>query len=89
LSIRLCENGLMNRSENSIKAVPILQPGKQVTLAVRHRRERNHRPALGGVVIRVRICICCGEPMVERGNSMSRNPNVCASCSSLADGMMN
>jgi len=25
--------------------------------------------------------------MAERGNSLSRNPNVCASCSSLADGM--
>ncbi len=34
-----------------------------------------------------RICICCGEPMVEKGNALSRNPNVCASCSSLADGM--
>lgn len=34
-----------------------------------------------------RICICCGEPMSEKGNALSRNPNVCASCSSLADGM--
>jgi hypothetical protein len=25
--------------------------------------------------------------MVESGNSLSRNPNICASCSSLADGM--
>jgi hypothetical protein len=25
--------------------------------------------------------------MVERGNALSRNPNVCASCSSMADGM--
>lgn len=25
--------------------------------------------------------------MVERGNALSRDPNVCASCSSLADGM--
>jgi hypothetical protein len=25
--------------------------------------------------------------MVEHGNALSRNPNVCASCSSLADGM--
>src|SRR5262252_2750692 len=37
--------------------------------------------------VRPRICICCGEPMSEAGNSLSRNPNVCASCSSLADGM--
>jgi hypothetical protein len=33
------------------------------------------------------ICICCCEPMSQRGNSLSRNPNVCASCSSLLDGM--
>ena len=33
-----------------------------------------------------RVCICCGEPMVQR-NSHSRNPNICASCSSLLDGM--
>jgi hypothetical protein len=33
-----------------------------------------------------RICICCGEPLLEK-NEHSRNPNVCASCSSLADGM--
>ena len=25
--------------------------------------------------------------MVARGNDLSRNPNLCASCSSLADGM--
>ena len=34
-----------------------------------------------------RICICCGEPMPEEGNARSRNPNICASCSSMADGM--
>jgi hypothetical protein len=34
-----------------------------------------------------RICRCCGEWMAERGHVLSRNPNVCASCSSLADGM--
>jgi hypothetical protein len=34
-----------------------------------------------------RICVCCGEPIPESGNALSRNPNVCASCSSLADGM--
>ena len=32
-------------------------------------------------------CICCGEAMVRRGGALSRNPNMCASCSSLADGM--
>ena len=34
-----------------------------------------------------RICICCGEPIGTSGLSLSRNPNVCASCSSMADGM--
>jgi hypothetical protein len=34
-----------------------------------------------------RICICCGEPMAENNHGMSRNPNVCASCSSMADGI--
>jgi formylmethanofuran dehydrogenase subunit E len=77
----------MNRNENSIKAVRILEPDDLAALSVRHRGERNQRPAPRGLVITVRICICCGEPMVERGNALSRNPKVCASCSSLADGM--
>ena len=34
-----------------------------------------------------RICLCCGEPLSDTANALSRNPNVCASCSSLADGM--
>ncbi len=34
-----------------------------------------------------RVCICCGEPMSQRDNALSRNPNMCASCSSLLDGM--
>jgi len=34
-----------------------------------------------------RICICCGEPLGETSHALSRNPNVCPSCSSLADGM--
>jgi hypothetical protein len=25
--------------------------------------------------------------MAEKGNTLSRNPNICASCSSMADGM--
>ena len=37
--------------------------------------------------MRCRICQCCGEPMSEKGNALSRNPNICASCSSMADGM--
>jgi recombinational DNA repair protein (RecF pathway) len=35
----------------------------------------------------LRICMCCGEPIAEKGDTFSRNPNVCASCSSLSDGM--
>ena len=85
--MRPCEDGRMNRNENSIKAVRILEPGDLATLPVGHLGKRNHRPALGGLVITVRICICCGEPMVERGNVLSRNPNLCASCSSMADGI--
>ncbi len=34
-----------------------------------------------------RVCLCCGEFIHEQGNALSRNPNVCASCSSMADGM--
>jgi hypothetical protein len=34
-----------------------------------------------------RICRCCGEPFHPQGNLLSRNPNLCASCSSLTDGM--
>lgn len=33
------------------------------------------------------ICICCGEAISLIGNALSRNPNLCASCSSMADGM--
>jgi hypothetical protein len=32
-----------------------------------------------------RICMCCGEPMAVRREAVSRNPNVCASCSSILD----
>ena len=31
--------------------------------------------------------MCCCEPMPQGGNALSRNPNVCASCSSMMDGM--
>ena len=41
----------------------------------------------GNVSMNPRICICCGEPMPEKDHGLSRNPNVCASCSSMADGM--
>ena len=34
-----------------------------------------------------RICVCCGERFSIEINTLSRNPNICASCSSMADGM--
>ena len=34
-----------------------------------------------------RICICCGESLGENGDARSGNPNMCACCSSLWDGM--
>ena len=33
------------------------------------------------------ICICCGEVMGTREDPYSRDPSMCASCSSLWDGM--
>ena len=33
------------------------------------------------------ICKCCGEPIGEKGDAHSLNPNVCASCSSPSDGV--
>jgi hypothetical protein len=36
--------------------------------------------------VQPRICICCGEPIAQGSNKLSRNPNICASCSSMADG---
>jgi formylmethanofuran dehydrogenase subunit E len=77
----------MNKSENPVRTVRILVPGNLAILPTRQVGERSLRPAPRGGVTRPRTCICCGEPMVEQGNALSRNPNVCASCSSLADGM--
>ena len=37
--------------------------------------------------MKLRLCLCCGESLAEHGNALSRNPNLCASCSSMADGM--
>ena len=31
------------------------------------------------------VCRCCGEEMGPRTGALSRNPNICASCSSLLD----
>jgi len=46
---------------------------------------RFRRDCLSGML--PRICICCGEPMAPGGNVLSRNPNICASCSSILDGI--
>ena len=56
---------------------PTEQPGSQFQHCGLAGRERMNS----------RICVCCGEPMPEKGNALSRNPNICASCSSMADGM--
>jgi hypothetical protein len=33
-----------------------------------------------------RICRCCGVDILCKGEALLRNPNLCASCSSMADG---
>src|SRR5262245_38799628 len=77
---------LMNRKPNSLNAVRILSPSDLAMLTPAQIPVNSQQPAVISTAIRPRICICCGEPMVERGNALSRNPNICASCSSLADG---
>jgi formylmethanofuran dehydrogenase subunit E len=77
----------MNRTETHLKAVQILVPADRTILQRRHVNKRILQPEIAVRGSRPRICICCGEPMTTRGNSLSRDPNVCASCSSLADGM--
>ena len=77
----------MNRNEKQLRPVQMLAPGDLTMLPAHHAGERSLRPPSGHLTIRPRICICCGEPMVERGNALSRDFNVCASCSSLANGM--
>ena len=66
--------GLVLRSAHSL---PARRPGLQF------KRSRFASPKQ----MNSRICRCCGEPMPEKGNPLSRNPNICASCSSMADGM--
>jgi hypothetical protein len=33
------------------------------------------------------ICMCCGEPISEKGAASYANPNVCVFCTSLLDGI--
>jgi hypothetical protein len=56
-------------------------PNEPFSLQI-HRCDPFQQPCMNS-----RICRCCGEPMPEHGNPRSRNPNICASCSSMADGM--
>ena len=77
----------MNIKEVSLKAVRFQPPGNLAMLPARHVDAPDLQLPVATRIRMSRICICCGEPMIERGNVLSRNPNVCASCSSLADGM--
>lgn len=77
----------MNRKTDSSHLSGIItlsDPG--IRLAPPAARKTPQPPHAGAVMSR-RICICCGEPMGPGSNALSRNPHVCASCSSLADGM--
>jgi hypothetical protein len=33
------------------------------------------------------VCVCCGQLIAEKGSALSWNPNICAVCSNLADGL--
>lgn len=35
----------------------------------------------------LRICVCCGDSITVQGYADSGNPNLCASCSNLSEGM--
>jgi hypothetical protein len=67
---------LMNTKLNSLNAVRILSPSDLVTLTPAQIPMNSQQPAVISTAIRPRICICCGEPLVERGNALSRNPNI-------------
>jgi hypothetical protein len=77
----------MNTKTESLNNFRILSLNDIGRPRVHKVTRKRPQPHLAGAAICRRICICCGEPMVEGGNSLSRNPNVCASCSSLSDGM--
>jgi len=38
--------------------------------------------------MKLSVCKCCGEVIPPRGDLHSRHPNLCASCSSMSDGML-
>ena len=35
----------------------------------------------------VPVCVCCGQPIAGKPSFHGRNPNICAACSELADGL--
>lgn len=35
----------------------------------------------------VYVCVRCVQPLAKKSRPLSRNPNICAPCSSLADGL--
>jgi hypothetical protein len=77
----------MNIKIDSLDHSRIVSLSDLETPVVPHVGDKGPQAQLAGMAICRRICICCGEPMAAGGNSLSRNPNVCASCSSLSDGM--
>ncbi len=65
----------------------VSEPGIEVLQGTQGCVEDERVFQAAGTRMRPRVCMCCGEEIKEQGNALSRNPNVCASCSSLADGM--
>lgn len=77
----------MNTKPDSLKRVRIFSPEDLDSPRALRTAANTPQPPLAGASISRRVCVCCGEPMVPLGDAPSRNPNVCASCSSMADGM--
>ena len=77
----------MKMKLNLLPPAPTLSARNLSFLSTSPDAATQRQPPGEGMVKRRRVCVCCGEPMFERGNGLSRNPNVCASCSSLTDGM--
>jgi len=37
--------------------------------------------------MKLRVCMCCGEPIAEKENGLFDNPNMCIGCANLVDAM--
>ena len=85
--MRTCKDDGMNINESSLIVARIQQSGDPAIHLGWQRDARTLQLPVARRIVTSRICICCGESMVKRGNALSPNPNVCGSCSSLADGM--